>query len=57
MLANWINQKTSGVDEQFTSLHFAAFNGNLSIIKILMKYGGNIQAINNQNINCMHFAA
>ncbi|CDW91601.1 dhhc zinc finger domain containing protein [Stylonychia lemnae] len=53
----WINQLTLGIEEQFAAIHFAAFNGNLKIMQMLQRFGGDIQIVNNQKINCLHFAA
>jgi ankyrin repeat protein len=53
----WINQMTIGAEEQFCAMHFAAFNGNLKIMKMLERFGGRMDLSNNQQINCMHFAA
>lgn len=44
-LAQWINTPIVG-SEGFTSLHFAAFNGNLNMLKYLIDQGAD--AINTQ---------
>ena len=38
-------------------MHFAAYNGNLEIIRLLAHHGGDITVENNMKINCLHFAA
>lgn len=55
-LKTWINQHSKG-EEGFTALHFASFHGNMSLIKMLMKLGANVYAINKQEINMLHVAA
>lgn len=56
MLANWINTTSRGEDG-FTAMHFASFHGNMTLVKMLVKYGGNIYARNKQGINMIHVAA
>jgi len=51
----WINLKTD--QDGFTALHFAAFRGNLILIKLFVKYGADINAVNNFGINVVHIAA
>ena len=46
-----------GTEEQFSAMHFAAFNGDLKIMNMLQRFGGDIRIENNQKINSMHFAA
>jgi ankyrin repeat protein len=38
-------------------MHFAAFHGNMPLIKYLVKKGGDIFAKNKQDINMLHVAA
>jgi len=45
ILKEWINRPSRG-EEGFTSLHFASFHGNIPLIKMLIKYGANIEAKN-----------
>ena len=52
----WINKKTEG-KEGFTALHFASFNGNLSIIRFLERHGADVYAENNYGMNWLHVAA
>jgi hypothetical protein len=56
ILKDWINQHSKG-EEGFTALHFAAFHGNMRIIKLLMSYGSNVYAKNKQEINMLHVAS
>lgn len=51
----WINVKT--VEDGFTALHFASFRGNITLIKMLLQAGADINAVNNYGINVMHVAA
>ena len=55
-LREWINRRTEG-EEGFTALHFAAFHGNLTIVRYLMDLGGDIHVKNHHNINLMHVSA
>ena len=54
-LKEWINMRTD--QDGFTAMHFASFRGNIRVIKLLIKYGGDINALNNFGINVMHIAA
>lgn len=54
-MKDWINLKTDS--DGFTALHFTAFRGNITLIKLLMKYGADLNALNNFGINVMHIAA
>lgn len=45
MLKDWVNTQSKG-EEGFTPMHFASFHGNLALIKLLISYGGNIEAKN-----------
>lgn len=56
VLVNWINQSSKG-EEGFTALHFAAFHGNMKLIRFLVDLGGNVYAKNKQEINMLHVAA
>ena len=38
-------------------LHFASFYGNLPLIKLLIKHGGDIYACNSQRVNMLHVSA
>ena len=55
-LKNWINTHSRG-DDGFTALHFAAFHGNMSLIRLLVAHGANIRAQNRQGINMLHVSA
>lgn len=56
ILRAWINEPSKG-EEGFTSLHFAAFHGNMTLIKYLVKNGADVWAKNKQDINMLHVAA
>jgi hypothetical protein len=55
-LIKWINLRSDG-REGFTSLHLAAFNGNLSIVRFLQRHGADVYAENNFNLNMLHVAS
>ena len=55
-LKEWINLTSRG-EEGFTALHYASFHGNIKILKLLTKYGANINVKNKQDINLLHVAA
>ncbi len=55
-LTQWINQASRG-EEGFTALHFAAFHGNMKLIRFLVGLGANVYAKNKQEINMLHVAA
>ena len=42
-LKTWINTHSRG-DDGFTALHFAAFHGNMAMIRLLVSHGANIRA-------------
>lgn len=43
VLIKWINEITTSKDqENFSALHFAAFSGCLSILRLLEKFGGDL---------------
>jgi Ankyrin repeat len=44
-IKEWVNIPSKG-DEGFYPLHFAAFHGNVKLIKLLIKCGANISAKN-----------
>ena len=44
-LKDWVNTHSKG-EEGFTALHFASFHGNMPLIRMLMKQGANVFAIN-----------
>jgi palmitoyltransferase len=51
---DWINlQSQSG----YTSLHYAAFRGNIDVIKMLIENGATIDICNNEGLNVLHLAA
>ena len=51
----WVNLKT--IEDGFAALHFASFRGNITIIRLLLSIGADINATNNYGINVMHVAA
>lgn len=55
-LKRWINGHSRG-DDGFTALHFAAFHGNMTLIKLLVKHGADVNAYNRQGINMLHVSA
>lgn len=42
-LRSWVNTHSRG-DDGFTALHFAAFHGNMSLIRLLVRNGANVNA-------------
>ncbi|OMJ76647.1 hypothetical protein SteCoe_23951 [Stentor coeruleus] len=54
IIQEWANQVT---DENFTALHFAAFRGNLKIVKKLLEIGCDPRYKNKQGLTVMHVAA
>ncbi|CAD8079250.1 unnamed protein product [Paramecium primaurelia] len=53
-MENFINSTTI---DKYTSLHFAAFRGNIQILTLLKLKGANLQATNKQGLNIMHIGA
>ena len=51
-----MNQKTDHKDE-FNSIHYACYNGDPEVIRLLEKYGAELDVINNQQLSPMHVAA
>lgn len=54
VLKDWINMKSNN---GYTSLHYAAFRGNIDVIKLLIENGANIDICNNEGLNVLHLAA
>jgi len=54
-MTNWMNVRTR--DDQFTSLHFASFRGNVKVAEELLQRGSDIQARNKFGIDMVHVAA
>ena len=53
-LGDFINaQNKLGV----TALHYASFNGDLKIIKLLINYGANVEKISKKKLNVIHYSA
>ena len=38
-------------------MHYASFFANISLIKLLIKHGGDIYACNSQGVNMLHVSA
>ncbi|CDW88101.1 dhhc zinc finger domain containing protein [Stylonychia lemnae] len=55
-IKEWVNIPSRG-EEGFYPLHFAAFHGNLKLIKLFVKCGANLTAKNKQGISVMHVSA
>ena len=51
---NFLNKKCSN---GYTALHYAAFRGNIDIIKIIIENGGNYLEKNTRGLNLLHVAA
>ena len=55
-LKRWIDKHTVGEDS-FTALHFAAFRGNIPILRLLLKYDANLNCANVNGVNLLHVCA
>lgn len=55
-LSEWVNAKIKGPDG-FTALHYAAFNGNIKVIRLLIEKGADVRAVNPMGMSVMHVAA
>ena len=55
-LKDWVNSPTR-CDDHFTPMHYAAFFGNLQMIELLMRHGGDPHVQNEMKINMLHVAA
>ena len=53
-ISEFINAKNK---EGITALHYSVINGNITIFKLLKKYGANLDAVTNTGKNIMHIAA
>lgn len=53
-ILTYVNAKNR---EGNTALHFAAFNGNIKIIKYLIELGADLDISNNRGLNVLHFAS
>ena len=40
----------------FTPVHYACFLGEIRILELLIKAGGNMHQLSNNGINCLHLA-
>mmetsp|Transcript_31987 Transcript_31987/g.31286 ORF Transcript_31987/g.31286 Transcript_31987/m.31286 type:complete len:181 (-) Transcript_31987:186-728(-) len=69
-LKEWINERITITDKKeegtftqaigdcgFTPLHYAAYKGNPLIIQMLVDFGANIYAVNDQEMNMLHASA
>lgn len=56
IVKSYVNMHSVAADG-FTAMHFASFYGNIKLIKLLIKHGANIFAVNKLGINMMHVAA
>ncbi len=43
-------------NDNFTPLHYACHRGNLSILKLLISFGGDITARSKNGVSCLHLA-
>lgn len=55
-MKNWINKPTIG-EEGFFCLHFAAFHGNMLMVRYLISKGADAYALNRHRINMLHVAS
>ena len=53
-LEDFINKKNN---KGTIAIHFAAFNGNVKMMKLLIDNGGDIYAKTNNNLNIIHYSA
>lgn len=54
-VSEWVNLKTT--KDEFTSLHYAAFKGNIQIVQMLVDNGADMKAKNLHGLNVLHIAA
>jgi len=54
-IATWASAKT--LDEGWTPLHYACFQGNCDAIHSLVAAGADIHSLNNNGLNMLHVAA
>lgn len=54
-LAEYVNSKTT--KDEFTPLHYAAFKGNIHVMKLLIANGADMEARNQFGLNVLHIAA
>jgi ankyrin repeat protein len=57
IVCEWVNRRTLHYDEDFTPVHFAAFNGNIKMIEILTEYGADTSCQTRHRVNVMHVSA
>ena len=56
LASNWVNSPSKN-EAGFYALHYAAFHGNINMIRLLQQHGASFTAITQQGINIMHVAA
>ena len=55
-IEEWVGLPTKE-SESLTALHFASLNGNLALIKLLMKHGGKVEETTSAGLNMIHVSA
>lgn len=56
MIKQWVNQQTV-CENGFVSMHFACYQGDSEVIRLLYKYGSNLTAENKLGLQPVHVAA
>ena len=54
-IQEWINYKTE--EDGYTSLHYAAWKGNIEIMKALIENEADYSIRNEAGLDCIHIAA
>ena len=54
-LKQWINYKTE--EDGFTALHYAAWKGNIQIMRTLIENNADLSIQNEYGLDCIHIAA
>jgi ankyrin repeat protein len=44
-LKEWVDSPSKG-EEGFTAMHFAAFHGNIGLVRLLISFGASLKATN-----------
>ena len=52
----WLNLRCRG-NQDLSAVHFAAFNGNLELLRELVIFGADIHSCNHLGMNALHMAA
>lgn len=55
-LKKWLNSLTRSA-ASFSPLHFAAFHGNLALIRLFVQHGAKVEETNKDGINMLHVSA